>query len=381
MSSNFEPYIKSWANLNRPMIPLWPTAKKPMYTNITNLPPCSEEDIREIINKYKDCNLGMVCGNGIIVFDFDKSGHYDKFRKLEPNLNTLIVKTGRGHHIYFKNDDLQKTSDFYLPGNETKSGELKASGYIVSPGSMHESGKQYEVIEGSFDSIQRVDIDFINKYNKNLKRIQYRASVLKTNGSVSTLDYSSPNSSLLFQKMRIPNKHMSMRAKLSNIHLGAYKSITDRSPDEDRSAKDMSNAYILIRNGVTEEDYVELAEKNPDGLGAKQSDRNDQDNEYLRHTYRKALGCFDFNRYDPSVKKTKPSYKEKQIESKLNKIQKMLENNGGIVSVRDIIRTGIYPKRSEAIYNLNSFIKRGMFSWDNQKKTRIRSKDIEVSNV
>lgn len=103
---------------------------------------------------YSNKNVGIRTGieSGIVVLDIDeKSGGYQSLERLEKELGqlpkTYTVKTGGGgRHYYFKH-----------PGEPVKNkvGLFKGidlrgdGGYVVGPGSTHESGSKYEVIDNA----------------------------------------------------------------------------------------------------------------------------------------------------------------------------------------------------------------------------------------
>lgn len=91
-------------------------------------------EIREWFEADPDINLGIFCGtpsNGLVVADFD-AGPCPV--ALPP---TPTATTGRGEHVYLHSTALDRT--LKLP-----QGDLKATGYVVAPPSLHPSGSRYE---------------------------------------------------------------------------------------------------------------------------------------------------------------------------------------------------------------------------------------------
>ncbi len=92
-------------------------------------------------------NLGVLTGNGIIVFDADSPMGEELARKLP---KTLVVGTStkngfRGKHFYFKSGVEKK---IILFDKKEHIGEVQARGqFVVAPGSIHPSGAVYEIIE------------------------------------------------------------------------------------------------------------------------------------------------------------------------------------------------------------------------------------------
>lgn len=112
----------------------------------------ASKDFDQIIKWWKQnpkWNLGIATGSvsgGLVVLDFDaKRNGLDAISAL--NLpNTMQVITGGGEHYYFYSDVTIKNSQNKLaPGVDVR-GE---GGYVVSPPSLHHSGKRYEAVDGA----------------------------------------------------------------------------------------------------------------------------------------------------------------------------------------------------------------------------------------
>lgn len=91
-------------------------------------------EIREWFQADPAINLGIFCGppsNGLVVADFD-AGPCPV--ALPP---TPVATTSRGEHVYLHSDTLDRSQ-------KLASGDLKATGYIVAPPSIHPSGSRYE---------------------------------------------------------------------------------------------------------------------------------------------------------------------------------------------------------------------------------------------
>lgn len=102
------------------------------------------------------CNVGIACGpSDLVVVDEDSDGHLQALltslgQELPP---TLVVRTGRGHHHYFRQpvDGRERLGNSKLK-NLGADIDIKADGgYVVGPGSTHESGTVYEVVDWSVD--------------------------------------------------------------------------------------------------------------------------------------------------------------------------------------------------------------------------------------
>lgn len=133
--------------------------KHPIASNWQLTPVWDDEQIEgmELSDQLKT-GYGVLC-RGLLVIDVDaRNGGVESFERLRSDypmveLAGLIVNTGSGggsRHLYFSiPEDLalvQKHKDY--PGID-----FKSSGYVVGPGSLHESGRTYEVAYGSPDDI------------------------------------------------------------------------------------------------------------------------------------------------------------------------------------------------------------------------------------
>jgi len=91
-------------------------------------------------------NLGIIAGFGdLLILDIDDLKLIDEFDK---KAKTFSVKTGSGgRHFYFLCDEKFQRS-YYVLGS--KQGELRCTNaQVVTPGSTHPNGNQYEVFNDS----------------------------------------------------------------------------------------------------------------------------------------------------------------------------------------------------------------------------------------
>jgi len=89
-------------------------------------------------------NYGVVCGwQSLIVLDFDDLAEYQQWvhwsRVNKIKINTLQVLSSRGVHVYLRQQNA---------GRNKKVGKIdvKTTGYVLGPGSIHPSGAEYRAI-------------------------------------------------------------------------------------------------------------------------------------------------------------------------------------------------------------------------------------------
>jgi len=143
-------YLQAIKLLNQgfSVIPLVPRGKKPLI-NWTEFQTryATQQEIEQWFTKWPDANTGIVTGqiSGIVVVDFDSNEAFGA-AQLKGLPITPTVKTSRGCHVYFKWRhkvfNFQKRDD--LPGVDLRGD----GGYVVGPGSTHESGHIYHCVEG-----------------------------------------------------------------------------------------------------------------------------------------------------------------------------------------------------------------------------------------
>lgn len=82
-------------------------------------------------------NIGLICGwNGLVVLDFDKIVAYDWWKN-KYKINSYEVKTARGMHVYVY---LKNPPALTI---KWRGGDIKATGYVLIPPSVHPSGWEY----------------------------------------------------------------------------------------------------------------------------------------------------------------------------------------------------------------------------------------------
>ena len=145
------------------LLPLQPKGKEPEFSLLlgNSTKPYQEhragpEVVKSWLDSKKDINIGCFAGTEIdkdyrlIIVDLDQEQPKDLGFPLTP-----IVKTNRGHHLYFK---CHKNK---IPAaHKGPRGEIKTNGYVVAPPSLHPSGSYYQWIEYlSFKDVPLADFD------------------------------------------------------------------------------------------------------------------------------------------------------------------------------------------------------------------------------
>jgi hypothetical protein len=173
-------YALTYLQKNLSVIPLVYGDKKPAikWDEFKSRKPTEEEVIKWFSNLR---NIGIVCGSvssNLIVIDFDSeekfTEFYEKLDKDYPDLgdivlNTWIVETGKGRHIYLrvKMDPNEFSRRMRTKVRLVEGVDIKGEGgYVVAPPSLHPSGKQYmflnagganySIVEISYDDFQRI---------------------------------------------------------------------------------------------------------------------------------------------------------------------------------------------------------------------------------
>lgn len=137
-----------WRSVGVSAIPLAFKSKRPLvkWTQYTSATPTPVELKRYFLDNGEK-NLGLLCGGsfGLFVVDFDTLEGYDNFtEEVSGGLRAMFgktykVKTPRGMHVYFRSNDVVKsTKDI-----ERKIDIKGDRGYVVAPFSTHPSGEQY----------------------------------------------------------------------------------------------------------------------------------------------------------------------------------------------------------------------------------------------
>jgi KaiC/GvpD/RAD55 family RecA-like ATPase len=138
--------------LNLSVFPLWPKSKNP---SIQRWEPyqferATPEQLKSWWSAHPDWNIAVACGplSGVMVVDVDGDRGAETLANLQrqhgPLPRTWRSRTGKGEHIWFRYPDGLDVTN--------ARGQLKGTGidirgdggYVVAPGSIHQSGATYE---------------------------------------------------------------------------------------------------------------------------------------------------------------------------------------------------------------------------------------------
>lgn len=131
---------KHWVSQGHAVIPIQFGRKVPALKTWeayqTTLP--TESELHQWFNGRLS-NLALVIGGGLLVIDFDVQAVFDYWYVQNP-IQTYMVKTRRGVHVYVKTEEQAKNYHSVLL-------DVKAErGYVLVPPSLHPSGYRYQVL-------------------------------------------------------------------------------------------------------------------------------------------------------------------------------------------------------------------------------------------
>jgi len=191
-------------------------------------------------------NIGIICGevsDNLMVLDFDKANHFTQLvewlskNNLDDYLDTWIVKTGKGFHIYYRLEDPQPL----LLKRELFDGiELRGRrAYVVAPPSKHPTGSFYEFVKGPYMPIKLLS----NKQFAKLLVIMYKLGFANKTKLEELYDY---------VKSLDPTIKFTSLAKISQDGKGASKT-TSSTKQETRSLIlkkdiDVHKIYSLLKD-------------------------------------------------------------------------------------------------------------------------------------
>jgi putative DNA primase/helicase len=144
--------VRQFVEQDMRVLPLVAKSKRPAVKNGLYDATTNKKRLKEYFRDHPDANYGVRTGgrSNTFVLDIDGSAGSQSLRGLiEKNgklPKTVIVETGNGRHRYFRGDGRK------IRNSAGKLGEgldiRGDGGYVVGPGSVHESGKMYCFKEG-----------------------------------------------------------------------------------------------------------------------------------------------------------------------------------------------------------------------------------------
>jgi hypothetical protein len=110
------------------------------------------ETIAKWFTKHPDANVGLATGLGIVVIDIDgpegEAVLNSEQKKLGQLPETMEVTTGKGRHLYYRKP-LDTVISNSKPKHWKKIDIRGDGGYVVTPPSLHVSGRRYEFVNES----------------------------------------------------------------------------------------------------------------------------------------------------------------------------------------------------------------------------------------
>jgi hypothetical protein len=131
----------TWLARGVALVPLQPRSKRIIEGFGPYL--CKVQDREQAAFWFRDrpCNLGLVTGGGLVVYDFDRAEQWERWRARCPDLaQTYTEKTMNGAHVFFLGDGMTTKM---LCGIESKG---KGGVVTVAP-SVHPSGFVYSSLD------------------------------------------------------------------------------------------------------------------------------------------------------------------------------------------------------------------------------------------
>jgi len=134
--SDFERAAQAYATNGFRAFPLLPAGKRPLRRGWQSEATSDPAAVHELWQREPDANVGVLCGQGLIVLDADSPAAVDALSQLELP-PTTSVRTRRGLHLYLAGDATNRVG--LLPGVDVRG----RGGYVVGAGSAHPRGGKY----------------------------------------------------------------------------------------------------------------------------------------------------------------------------------------------------------------------------------------------
>ena len=122
------------------VVPVVPRTKCPMFPGWVQCATRDRAQIRQWATEYPNANVGVVLREHLVV-DVDDQAEFDAWLDGRALPRTMSVLTGRGRHHYYTLPGLAEgLRTARVPG-----ADLKVSGLVVGPGSIHPTGETYRL--------------------------------------------------------------------------------------------------------------------------------------------------------------------------------------------------------------------------------------------
>jgi len=140
----------AWLARGVALVPLQPRSKRIVAGFGPYLDKVQDQEQAAFWFRDRGCNLGLVTGGGLVVYDFDKVEQWEIWRKACPDLAmTYTEKTANGMHVFFLGDGITTKM---LCGIESKG----KGGVVMAAPSVHPSGFVYHPLD-VLAPISRID--------------------------------------------------------------------------------------------------------------------------------------------------------------------------------------------------------------------------------
>ncbi|GAA1053563.1 bifunctional DNA primase/polymerase [Dietzia natronolimnaea] len=122
------------------VVPVAPRTKQPLITGWMDAATRDLDQIRRWASEHPDANVGVVLREHLVV-DVDDAEEFAMWLGDRALPRTMTVLTGRGRHRYYTLPGLAEG----LRTTKVPGADLKVSGLVVGPGSVHPSGATYRL--------------------------------------------------------------------------------------------------------------------------------------------------------------------------------------------------------------------------------------------
>lgn len=122
------------------VVPVAPRTKRPQVAGWMEAATRDRSQIRRWADEHPDANIGVVLREHLVV-DVDDDERFAVWLDGRTLPRTMTVLTGRGRHHYYRLPGLAEG----LRTTKAPGADLKVSGLVVGPGSVHPSGATYRL--------------------------------------------------------------------------------------------------------------------------------------------------------------------------------------------------------------------------------------------